>query len=91
MSIKSSQYLYDTDIKYILRDPYEDVLIRKIHLGNQLMEKLVRINNMEDTKRMLAVSKAITFNTDLLFEVGYSYKSIADALKLLQIQKENNE
>ena len=84
-SFKNSKYLYDIDFSSYENYPYRDVLTMKIQKAKALLEKLVRVDNMQDTDRINDVNKAIEFNRNLLKEIGYSDKQISEYIK----RKEN--
>lgn len=81
--MQSAKYLYNEDMKQYAELPYKDVLLIKVNLATKLMRKLVITDNMIDNTRMSEVSKAITFNRELLKELGYEDTDIALALKTL--------
>lgn len=81
--MQSAKYLYNEDMKQYAELPYKDVLLIKVNLATKLMRKLVITDNMIDNTRMSEVSKAITFNRELLKELGYEEQDIALALKTL--------
>lgn len=81
--IKSSEYLYDINLKDYIQLPYDIVLLHKIKAGKELMKKLVIDDDMEDSKRINDVGKAMDFNRDLLIEAGYSTYIITRILKEL--------
>lgn len=78
---KDSVYLYGEDISAYANMAYKDVLLTKIKLGSILMNKLVHIENMENSTRMYHVNKAIEFNRNLLKEIKLSNKDIYNFLK----------
>lgn len=81
--MQEAKYLYNKDMKQYAELPYKDVLLIKVNLATKLMRKLVITDNMIDNARMIEVSKAITFNRELLKELGYEDTDIALALKTL--------
>lgn len=81
--MQEAKYLYNEDMKQYAELPYKDVLLIKVNLATKLMRKLVITDNMIDNARMIEVSKAITFNRELLKELGYEDTDIALALKTL--------
>lgn len=81
--MQSAKYLYNEDMKQYAELPYKDVLLIKVNLATKLMRKLVITDNMIDNTRMIEVGKAITFNRELLKELGYEDTDIALALKNL--------
>lgn len=83
-----AKYLYNADMKQYAELAYKDVLLIKIDLATKLMRKLVLQDNMIDNQRMAEVSKAITFNRELLKELGYQEQDIAIALKNLNKTEE---
>ncbi len=80
----NSKYLYDTNINEYSELPYVRALTIKIYLAKNLLKRLVTIDNMRDTQRMLEVHKAIEFNKNLLKEVGHDDNSIHLALKAIE-------
>lgn len=81
MSIKPSTYLYGQDLHPFRTNPYEDVLVKKIALANKVLHQLVRVDNMNDTRRINKVREAIKFNTSLLNELGYDNKQIKQRIE----------
>lgn len=81
--MQEAKYLYNEDMKQYAELQYKDVLLIKVNLATKLMRKLVITDNMIDNARMIEVSKAITFNRELLKELGYEDTDIALALKTL--------
>lgn len=79
----SSEYLYGDTLEVIAIMPYKEALLYKVILGNVLINELVRLDNMEDSHRILAVSKAITFNRELLKELKMSDVDIKEHLSVL--------
>jgi mevalonate kinase len=84
----SAKYLYDTDMNEFAEYPYVDVLLIKIDLATELMRKLVLKDNMIDNQRMSEVSKAISFNRELLKELGFRDPDISKMLEKLKEIKE---
>ena len=90
-TVNSDTYLYGRSILDLKSEPYEVVLLAKIHLTKLLMHDLVHIDGMDDTKRIQAVKKAEEFNRELLKEIGYTDPIIAKALKVLEDTKNLNK
>ena len=90
-TVNSDTYLYGRSILDLKSEPYEVVLLAKIHLTKLLMHDLVHIDGMDDSKRIQAVKKAEEFNRELLKEIGYSDVDIAKALKILEDTKDLNK
>ena len=88
--VNSDTYLYGRSILDLKSEPYEVVLLAKIHLTKLLMHNLVHIDGMDDSKRIQAVKKAEEFNRELLKEIGYTDPIIAKALKVLELLKNQN-
>ena len=78
MAIKPSTYLYGTPLDMLRNVNYEQALITKIKLARTLLHTLVRVDDMEDHRRINKVNEAIKFNTQLLKELGYDNKYITE-------------
>lgn len=89
--INSDTYLYGRSIIDLRSEPYETVLLAKIHLAKLLMHDLVHVANMQDNKRMEAVARAEQFNRELLKEINYTDSIIAEALKVIETTKDLNK
>lgn len=87
-TINSDTYIYGTNIADLKSEPYEKVLLTKVYLTKLVMKMLVLVDNMADTKRIQAVSKAEIFNRELLKEIGYSDKDISTQLTILDDTKD---
>lgn len=79
--IKDSFYYYDSNLSGFENMTYGYALIKKIKLATKLLHKLVRVENMEDTKRINDVKKAVDFNRNLLGEIGFDDKMIRQQLE----------
>lgn len=90
-TVNSDTYIYGRKIIDLKSEPYEVVLLAKIHLTKLLAYDLVHTDNMEDIRRIQAVKKAEMFNRELLKEIGYSDVDIANALKILEDTKDLNK
>ena len=90
-TINSDTYLYGRSILDLKSEPYEVVLLAKIHLTKLLVHDLVYIDGMDDSRRIQAVKKAEEFNRELLKEIGYTDPTIAKALKILEDTKDLNK
>lgn len=73
--------LYGNDLKEWKSSPYEEVILRKIILGRELLGRLVRDEGMDDHNRVNEVAKAMKFNRGLLYELDYSDTDIAKKIK----------
>ena len=82
---KTSNYLYDREMKDFADYPYKTVILIKIILAKKLMYKLVHEENMNNTQRINHVSNSIKFNRNLLIELGLSDKDISEELKKEEI------
>ena len=89
--VNSDTYLYGRSILDLKSEPYEVVLLAKIHLTKLLMHDLVHVGGMNDSKRIQAVKKAEEFNRELLKEIGYTDPIIAKALKVIEDTKNLNK
>lgn len=85
--MKTAKYLYDIEMSEHLNESYHDVIIFKIHSAQVLLNRLVRDENMKDSKRISEVGKAIKFNEKLLAEAGMFYTDIHDEVLKLRNQK----
>lgn len=90
-TVNSDTYIYGRKIIDLKSEPYEVVLLAKIHLTKLLAYDLVHTDNMEDIRRIQAVKKAEMFNRELLKEIDYSDVDIANALKILEDTKDLNK
>lgn len=90
-TVNSDTYLYGRTLIDIKSEPYETVLLAKLHLTKLLMHDLVHLDNMEDSKRIAAVKKAEEFNRELLKEINYTDKDIREALQVLETTKDLNK
>ena len=90
-TVNSDTYLYGRTLLDIKAEPYETVLLAKLHLTKLLMHDLVHLDNMEDSKRISAVKKAEEFNRELLKEINYTDKDIKEALLILAATKDLNK
>ena len=90
-TINSDTYIYGRKITDLKSEPYEVVLLTKVHLTKLLAYDLVHTGNMEDTRRIQAVKKAEMFNRELLKEINYSDVDIAKTLKILEDTKDLNK
>lgn len=79
--MKQSTLLYGKSLTLYADLPYKVVLVKKIVLGHRLLYRLVREQNMEDTRRMRDVSKAMDFNRELLLELGFESTEITKMVR----------
>lgn len=79
--MRDSTRLYGASLEAWKNDPYEEVLVRKLVLSKQLLARLVRHENMEDTNRISDVVNAHKFNRKLLEELGYDNSTISKKIK----------
>lgn len=79
--MQTSNYLYGNNLHELSGLLYPEALVIKIVYANKLLHELVHTDQMADSQRINAVSKAKIFNRNLLLELGFEDTDISKLVK----------